>query len=99
MAQMKYLDCCIKESLRLFPSVPLFARQIKQDIPLDDGRRIPAGTQAIIFTYFLHRDEKYFPNPEEFQPSRFFPENSTGRNPYAYVPFSAGPRNCIGKTF
>jgi cytochrome P450 len=49
-----------------------------------------------IATYLVHRDPEIYPNPEEFQPERFLPENSQGRDPFAWIPFSAGPRNCLG---
>ena len=62
-----------------------------------DGFKVPKDANAIIITYALHRDPRYFPEPEEFRPERFLPENSVKRHPYAYLPFSAGLRNCIGK--
>ncbi|XP_065127837.1 cytochrome P450 4V7 [Paramisgurnus dabryanus] len=98
LKKLRYLDCVIKESLRLFPSVPLFARSICEPCHIH-GFKVPKGVNAVIIPYALHRDPRYFPEPEEFRPERFLPENSKGRHPYAYIPFSAGPRNCIGQRF
>lgn len=53
----------------------------------------------MIATYVLHRDPAVFPKPEQFNPDNFLQSNVQGRNPYAYIPFSAGPRNCIGQKF
>jgi len=94
-----FLECCIKESLRLYPSVPIVARKLNSDCPLDDGLVMPAGCVAAVVPFLLHRDPTVFPDPESFQPERFTSQNSVGRHPYAYVPFSAGPRNCIGQKF
>lgn len=99
IASMKYLEKVIKESQRIYPSIPMFVRQLKNNVDLEGGYTIPKGAEVSIFVYMLHRDPKVWPDPEKFDPERFSQEASKNRNPYAYVPFSAGPRNCIGQKF
>ncbi|XP_042857603.1 cytochrome P450 4C1-like isoform X2 [Penaeus japonicus] len=98
LREMKYTENCIKEALRIYPSVPFIGRESKEDIYVGQYR-IPAGVTAMISVFRLHRDPKQFPQPETFDPDRFLAENCKRRHPYAYIPFSAGPRNCIGQKF
>lgn len=60
------------------------------------GYVLPKGVTIAMLIYGMHHNPQVYPDPEEFKPERFFPENSVGRHPYAFIPFSAGPRNCIG---
>ncbi|XP_071498887.1 cytochrome P450 4V2-like [Diadema antillarum] len=98
LGKMSYLSLVMKESLRLFPSVPAISRKLDSDMILD-GKLVPKVTDITLQIYSLHRDPEQFPDPEKFDPDRFLPENSAKRHPYAYVPFSAGGRNCIGQKF
>ncbi|KAJ7382901.1 Cytochrome P450 4V2 [Desmophyllum pertusum] len=98
MKELRYLECVIKESQRLFPSVPFFARRTTEDCYLG-GYVVPKYTTVGVSTIGLHRNPDVWPAPLEFNPDRFLPENSQGRHPYAFLPFSAGPRNCIGQRF
>lgn len=93
----------MKEGLRLCPSVPLVGRRLHEDLEVKTGTdknyTIPSGTIVYVFIYMLHRDPETFANPESFDPDRFLSSGTERRNPFAYVPFSAGPRNCIGQRF
>ncbi|KAL7394038.1 hypothetical protein ABVT39_019743 [Epinephelus coioides] len=97
--KIPYTTMCIKESLRLYPPVPGISRQTTKPVTFPDGRTIPKGCNVGTSVYGLHRNAAVWENPDVFDPLRFLPENVSKRSPHAFVPFSAGPRNCIGQNF
>jgi cytochrome P450 family 4 len=99
--EMKYLERCMLETLRMYPPVPVIARHMKEDVKLVSGDDyvIPAGATVVVATYKLHRLESIYPNPEKFDPDNFLPERQANRHYYAFIPFSAGPRSCVGRKY
>ncbi|XP_046802461.1 cytochrome P450 4d1 isoform X2 [Lucilia cuprina] len=96
---LHYVELCIKETLRMFPSVPLLGRKVTEECEIN-GKIVPAGTNIGISPLHLGRQEELFPEPDTFKPERFDIDYTTDKmSPYAYIPFSAGPRNCIGQKF
>ncbi|XP_072753493.1 cytochrome P450 4g15-like [Anoplolepis gracilipes] len=98
--EMKYLERVILETLRLFPPVPAIARKLNEDVKIITGDYIlPKTATILIGQYAIHRSEKYYPNPTVFNPDNFLPEKMQQRHYYAFIPFSAGPRSCVGRKY
>ena len=95
---MEYLDCVIKESQRLCPAAAQVNRECSEDYDLN-GIHIPAGTEIMIPIYVLHHDPDAWQNPEKFDPERFRGPAKDARHAFQFLPFGAGPRNCIGMRF
>ncbi|KAG5669754.1 hypothetical protein PVAND_000048 [Polypedilum vanderplanki] len=96
----KYLDMVIKESLRKYPSIPIYSRECNKEFQIPDTNLvIPKGTTVYISAYSLHRDPEYWINPDKFDPERFNEENERNITPFTFLPFGEGPRQCLGMRF
>uniref|UniRef100_A0A4W4GX49 unspecific monooxygenase n=1 Tax=Electrophorus electricus TaxID=8005 RepID=A0A4W4GX49_ELEEL len=98
MMNMDYLDATLSESLRLYPVAARLDRICKKTMEIN-GLTIPKDMAVMIPTFPLHRDPEYWTDPDTFNPERFTKENKELIDPYTYMPFGAGPRNCIGMRF
>ena len=98
LMELNYAACVLKETLRLYPPVWLFSRRARQEDRLGEYR-VPAGAHIFIAPYFLHRRPELWPDPERFDPDRFDESRSPPVDRYAFIPFSAGARRCIGDYF
>jgi len=100
LPRLPYTEAVVKEGLRLYPPAYVIGRESLKDCELG-GYRCPAGTTIYFAPWVLHRDPRFFPDPERFRPERWMESGgSTSKLPkYAYIPFGGGPRICIGERF
>jgi cytochrome P450 len=98
LQRLPYTLQVIKEVLRLYPPAPFYARDAVNDDTLD-GYAIPAGSAVMLSPFYTHRHPDFWQNPLQFDPDCWTPERETNRHPYAYHPYAAGQRICIGINF
>ena len=99
LQKIPFLTQCIKEALRLFSPVPIIGRELKNPLEID-GHIMPAGTFIDIQICTLHHNEHVWgKDHDEYKPERFHPDNLQKMDSHAFIPFSAGPRNCIDQNF
>ncbi|XP_069837669.1 cytochrome P450 4A25-like [Dendropsophus ebraccatus] len=99
LGKLPYTTMCIKESIRLYPPVPVVSRKLEEPITFFDGRSLPKGAVVFLNIFCMNRSPSVWDNPEDFDPLRFAPENTSKRHSHVFIPFSAGSRNCIGQNF
>ena len=98
LANLKYAEMVILESMRLYPPAYGYGREAISDCEIG-GYHVPAGTTIFLSQYVTHRDPRFFDNPLEFHPERWADDLLKRIPKYAYFPFSGGPRQCIGNSF
>uniref|UniRef100_A0A1B6KCQ8 Cytochrome P450 n=2 Tax=Graphocephala atropunctata TaxID=36148 RepID=A0A1B6KCQ8_9HEMI len=100
MTEIPLMDQVINETLRLYGTVHVLTRKCTQPYKIPDSDfTVEKDMKVIIPVYALHHDPQYYPDPYEFKPERFLPEETKKRHPYVFLPFGEGPRNCIGMRF
>lgn len=96
VASMPYTRMVIDETLRLYPPVYGLTRRVISDDKIAEYD-IPKGVQVLVSPYAMHRHPQFWKQPDQFAPElHFAPEHTEGRSRFAYIPFGAGPRQCIG---
>lgn len=93
--RLRYTAMVVQEAIRLYPPVWILTRKARGEDEVG-GYRVPAGADLLICPYTLHRHPRFWEDPERFDPERFDPAGLTNRPTYAYIPFGAGPRFCVG---
>ncbi|GBP17682.1 hypothetical protein EVAR_8671_1 [Eumeta japonica] len=99
VTELPFLEQCMDETLRLYPVLGVITREVSDSYRFADGLSVERGLRVHLPVFHLHRNPKYFPEPDAFRPERFAPENKHNIHPYTYMPFGEGPRLCIGMRF
>ncbi|CAJ1086973.1 cytochrome P450 4F3 [Xyrichtys novacula] len=99
LSNLPFTTMCIRESLRLHSPVQAVTRKYTQDMMLPEDCIVPKGAICLVSIYGTHHNPAVWTNPHEFDPFRFDPTNTEKRASHAFIPFSSGPRNCIGQKF
>ncbi len=99
LARLPYTEQVIKEAMRLYPPAWGFSRKTLEDVALDEHWTIPAKRGVLVIPYVVHRDPRWYPDPDRFDPMRWTPEREKALPKMAYLPFGGGPRICIGNNF
>ncbi|RVE75521.1 hypothetical protein OJAV_G00017720 [Oryzias javanicus] len=99
LSDLPFTSMCISESLRLHPPVQAVTRKYTQDMPLPGNLTVPQGAICLVSIYGTQHNPAVWTNPHEFDPHRFDPEHKKSVSSHAFIPFSSGPRNCIGQKF
>ncbi|MEU0520130.1 cytochrome P450 [Streptosporangium sp. NPDC006007] len=97
LRRLRYTAMVVEEAMRLYPPVWILTRQAQEDDEVG-AYHVPAGSDVLICPYTLHRHPGLWEDPERFDPERFDPDHAPARPRYAYIPFGAGPRFCVGNS-
>jgi len=98
LPRLCYTEAVVKESVRLYPPAWSLARTAAEDFEIG-GYLVPAGSNVVMSQWIMHRDPRFFPSPEQFDPGRWFEEHTQRLPRFAYFPFGGGPRYCVGASF
>jgi cytochrome P450 len=98
LPRLPFAERVVQEAIRLYPPVYAFGRQSVQETEVM-GYRVPRGWNVVMCQWVVHRDSRWFPEPERFDPDRWSDDRAARVPRYAYFPFGGGPRLCIGQAF